>query len=669
MFVTFQKQPEVSLFDQAVAEHKAGRLPQAEAGYRKILAENPNHSDAIHMLGLLAHQTRNFQAAVQLIEQSLAMNPNNASAFSNLGEVKRNLGLLQDAERLCRRAIELDPNMSAAHVNASMAIHQQGRFADALPFALRAIELAPRDSTGYTAAGLNLTDMGRGPEAIRYFEESVKINPNDPGVLSTLGMLYARVEMPQQAYDSLNRAVTLAPDNPQILLNMGAMLASIERFEQSAEWLEKCLQKSPNFLLALEHLAGVRTGQKKFEEALELGKRILEINPQALDTYATMGEALMNLGRFEETIELMNKALAIRAHPSVMQSLSNAYTRMGNGEEGLKHIEKAIALDPKNAVLHFNRSIILLLLGRLQEAWQEYEWRWQHPRMVGRNRRFNVPEWKGEQLNGKRVLVHAEQGMGDTIFFGRYCMNIAKDHGGQAVVWCQNAMVDLVKTIPGVAQVVGEAGPVPQVDYHIPIMSLPRIYNTSVETVPGEFPYIRTNPEKSAYWKKELAARTSKFKVGLVWEGGAFQPENFLRSASLAEYGPLAAVPGVAFFSLQKGPAEVQSKNPPAEMDFTDLAPHIKDFSDTAAILENLDLLISIDTSVIHVAAALNKPVLMFLAWSPGHMWMYKREDTPWYPTIKIFRQPAFKDWATPVSRVKAELERIVGEWKATRGL
>ncbi len=659
MFVTFQK-PSANLLDQAIADHKAGRLAQAESTYRQILAENPQHADAIHMLGLLAHQTRNFQVAAQLIEQSLAINPNNASAYSNLAEVKRNLGQFKEAEALCQKAMALDPNMSAAYVNASMAIHQQGRFADALQYALRAIEIAPRDATGYTAAALNLTDMGRTQDAIRYFEESVKLNPNDPGTLSTLGMLYARVEMPKQAYESLNRAVQLAPDNPQILLNMGAMLASIEKFDEAAVWLERCLQKAPDFLLALEHLAGVRTGQKKFAESIELGKRILAINPNALDTYATVAEALMNLGRFEETIELMNKALAIRNHPSCLQSLSNAYTRMGNGEEGLRIIEQAIAADPKNAVLHFNKSIILLLLGRLQEAWGEYEWRWQHPRMVGRNRRFNVPEWKGEQLNGKRVLVHAEQGMGDTIFFGRYCMKIAKDHGGKAVVWCQNAMVDLVKTIPGVVEAIGEQGPVPMVDYHIPIMSLPRIYNTSVETVPAEFPYIRTNPEKSAHWKKELASRTSKFKVGLVWEGGAFQPENFLRSASLAEYAPLGEVPGVAFFGLQKGPAEVQSKNPPAGMDFTDLAPYIKDFSDTAAILENLDLLISIDTSVIHVAGALNKPILMFLAWSPGHMWMYKREDTPWYPTVKIFRQPAFKDWATPVARVKAELERIV---------
>jgi len=178
-------------------------------------------------------------------------------------------------------------------------------------------------------------------------------------------------------------------------------------------------------------------------------------------------------------------------------------------------------------------------------------------------------------------------------------------------------------------------------------------------------PYIRTNPEKSKYWKEELARRTGKLKVGLVWEGGAFQPENYLRSASLAAYAPLGDVEGVTYFGMQKGPAEVQSKTPPPGMDFIDLAPYIKDFSDTAAIIENLDILVSIDTSVIHVAGALAKPVFMMLAFSPGHMWMLERLDTPWYPTVRIFRQPAFKDWLSPVTQIKTELEKLV---KARQG-
>ena len=367
----------------------------------------------------------------------------------------------------------------------------------------------------------------------------------------------------------------------------------------------------------------------------------------------------MGIGKFDECIAEMKKGLAIKASFAIHQTISNALVRDGKPDEGLAELEKAIAIAPENAVLHFNKAIILLLLGRMAEAWPEYEWRWQHPRMAGRSRSFNRPKWDGSPLEGKRILLHAEQGLGDTIFFGRYVTLIA-ERGGVPLFHVQPSMVELAGSIKGVAEVIREGTPLPAFDLHLPIMSAPGIFGTTEETVPVTLPYISANPEKVAHWKAELARRTSKFKVGLVWEGGPFQPENYLRSASLAAYAPLGAVPGVAFFSLQKGSAEEQSKNPPPGMDFTDLGPFIKDFSDTAAILDNLDLLISIDTSVIHVAGGLGKPVLMMLAYAPGHMWMFHRSDTPWYPTFKIFRQPAFQDWATPVAQVKAELEKLM---------
>jgi tetratricopeptide (TPR) repeat protein len=653
MLYTFAKAND---FDKAVEAHRQGRFAEAEAIYQQVLAQNPNHADAIHMQGLLHHQKGDRAKASQLIERSIALLPTNPTAYSNLAEVKRCLGLPQDAEKLCRQAIAMNPNMSAAYVNLALALHQMGRASEGLPHALRAIELGPREAGGYSAAALCLAEMQRIPEAIRYFEETLKLLPNDAMIMSSLALCYVRVEMHQKAIETMKRAVDLAPDNMNILMSMGIMMAQLEKFHDSAQWFEKVLQIKPDFMPAIEHLAGVRTGQKRFEDAIVLCRRIMQANPNALDVAANMGEAMMNLGQFDETIVEMKRVLAIKKLPSILQSLSNAYARTARPDEALQHINEAVALDPQNAVLHFNKSIILMLMGRYRDAWPEYEWRWQHPRMVGRTRRFSVPQWDGRPLNGARILLHAEQGMGDTIFFGRYAKLIAEERGGKPVLWVQTSIVEVAKTIPGVEQVVGESGPIPQVDYHIPIMSLPRIFNTAIETIPTPIPYIKSEPVRAAYWKEELARRTKKFKVGLVWEGGAFQPENFLRSASLPAYAPLADVPGVTFFGLQKGPAEIQSKTPPEGMDFHDLAPHIKDFADTTAILDNLDLLVSIDTSVLHFAAALGKPVWMFLAYSPGHMWMYHREDTPWYPNIKIYRQPAFKDWATPVGRVKKDL-------------
>jgi tetratricopeptide (TPR) repeat protein len=656
MLVTFAK-PDP--FNPIVELHRAGRMAEAEAQYRQFLAANPQHADVHHMLGLLLHQTGRSQEGLVLIQRAIAILPTNPLAYSNLAEILRQLGRPEEAERICRQALALQPNLGAAHVNLAMAIFQQRRFKEALPHALRAIELGPREHNGYSVAGICLAEMQQVPDAIRYFEEAIKLNSTDTAVLATLANLYARQELNDKAVATMRRAVDLAPNDAQTLLNMGSLMAQLEKFDASAEWLEKSLALKPDFLPALASLASVRAGQKRFEESIALSRRITAIAPDELDVLATMAESLMNLGQFDEAIAEMQRCLAIKPRAGMHQSLSNAYTRTGRPELGLIEINQAIALDPNNAVLHFNKSIILLLLGRMQEAWPEYEWRWQHPRMVGRNRAFGVPQWDGRPLNGARILLHAEQGLGDTIFFGRYATLIARERGGKPILWVPNAIVEVARTIEGVVDVVGEAGPVPPFDTHLPIMSLPRVFNTSLETVPNKVPYIRTDPVRSARWKKELAERTGKFKVGLVWYGGDFQPENFLRSNSLAAYAPLADVPNVAFFSLQKGHAEIQSKNPPPGMDFTDLAPFIKDFSDTSAILENLDLLISIDTSVIHFAAALAKPVWMLLAYAPGHMWMFHREDTPWYPTVRIFRQPAFKDWATPVGRVKLELDKL----------
>jgi tetratricopeptide (TPR) repeat protein len=657
MLVTFSNPDPLP---QIVELHRAGRLPEAEARYRQLLAQNPRHADAMHMLGLLLHQTGRSVEGKGLIQQAIAILPTNPLAYSNLAEISRQQGRPDEAERLCRQALAMQPNLGPAHVNLAMALTQQGRHQEALPVALRAIEIAPREHNGYVVAAMCLAEMQRVHDAVRYFEEANKLHPNDVTVLSSLAGLYVRLELNDKAIATMQQAVNVAPEDPQMLLNMGSLLAQLEKFDRSAEWLEKCLARKPDFLPALANLAGVRTGQKRFEDSIALCHRILELAPHEIDIVGTMTEAMMNLGQFEEAIAENHKALAIQPRAALLQSLSNAYTRTGRPEQGLADIDKAIALEPKNPILHFNKSIILLLMGRMREAWPEYEWRWQHPRMVGRNRSFHAPQWDGRPLNGARILLHAEQGMGDTLFFGRYAELVARERGGKPILWVQNSIVEVARTIEGVFDVIGEQGPVPPFDTHLPIMSLPRVFNTSLETVPNKVPYVRTNPERSAYWKQELAKYTGKFKVGLVWYGGDFQPENFLRSNSLAAYAPLAEVPNVTFFGLQKGPAEVQAKNPPPGMDFVNLGPYLKDFVETSAILENLDLLISIDTSVIHFAGALAKPVWMLLAYSPGHMWMLDRLDTPWYPTIRIFRQPAFKDWATPVAQVKVELDKLV---------
>ena len=542
-------------------------------------------------------------------------------------------------------------------------LHQIGRPLEALPYAQRGVELSPQDFNAQRSFGIILLDSGRPMEATHFLKDATRLNPNDALALSYLGVCYERLERMDLALTAHRKAASISPDHVRILINYGMSLGRQGQFIDAEAVFRQVLQTVPNLGEALECLAGVQLSLKHHEESVATCKKAIELNPKSTIAYATLGEALMNLGRFDETIESMKEITSIQPSAAVYQSWSNALVRSGHPEEGLAMIEKSLAMEPQNPTFHFNRSIILIMLGRLVEAWPEYEWRWKQPRVAGRTYKYSSPMWDGATLNDKRVLLYAEQGLGDTVFFGRYAKRVA-ERGGQVLLRVQPQLKELLQSIPGVSWVIGNNEPVPEHDVHIPLMSLPRIFETSLETIPVEVPYIKTDPTRSAYWREQFSRRGDRMNVGLVWEGGAFQPENFLRSASLAAYTPLGVVEGVSFYGLQKGPAEVQAKSPPAGMDFTDLGPSIKDFSDTAAIVENLDLLISIDTSVVHIAGALAKPVWMLMAFTPGHMWMYKREDTPWYPTFRIYRQPAFKDWDSVVERIKKDLAEEVARRK-----
>jgi hypothetical protein len=308
---------------------------------------------------------------------------------------------------------------------------------------------------------------------------------------------------------------------------------------------------------------------------------------------------------------------------------------------------------------HFSKALILMFAGRYDEAWPCYEWRWQHPRMDRWRHKTDKPQWDGSPLNGKRILLYGEQGLGDTLQASRYATLVAQ-RGGHVILEVQDGLRQLAQSIEGVKEVIIRGEKVPPFDTHCAVMSLPGIFKTSLQTIPSKVPYITADPAKVAKWREILGDAGGKLKVGIAWEGGAFLRENFLRSASLAEFAPLAAVPNVRFYSLQKGPAARQILKPPAGMDIVDLDSQIVDFADTAAIISNLDLLIAVDTAVVHVAGAMARPVWNLVARNlSGHMWMTNRPDTPWYPTMRLFRQSKLGDWPTVMKKVAEELQML----------
>ena len=655
--VLIQQQDEIEL-QQAVRLHQQGNFAHAEPIYRRILARSPNNPEALHMLGLLAYQVGHPAPAVDLIEQSLTIAPQNGVACSNLAEIRRSLGQMDAAVALCRRAITINPNLAGAHANLAAICRQMGRLPEALAAAQQVMRLSPNMASGYSSAGAALIDLLRPQEALPLLQRAVQLDPNNAAIWSNLGLCYTRFSDFDNAIPAHRRAVALEPKNETILMNLAVALAEGGGFAEAVIHFSKLAAAHPNSPEIVQNLAAAHCDLHNHGEALKYAQRAIELDPQRIETLITFANIHTALGQFDDSLRCLDRALAIRPTGKIYQAIATAYVGSGRLEQALDAIARALELDPADPISIFDRAIILIYLGRLEEAWPFYETRFDHPRLKPFIQQFDKPRWNGEAIPGKRLLVQCEQGLGDTVYFSRYATLLARQ-GIRPILRVQPALMEVIQTIPGVTEVVAEKAPPPEFDFHIPLMSLPGAFKTSLTTVPNHVPYISSDAQKKSHWQAEFARHRGKLNIGIAWEGGAFQPENRLRSASLAAFAPLADLP-VTFFSLQKGEAASQAKTPPAGMDFHDLAPHIHDFADTTAIIDALDLVISIDTCIVHVAGALAKPVWTLLAHYRGHMWMTQRSDSPWYPTMRLFRQPKFEDWAAVMVDVRRELETLL---------
>ena len=298
----------------------------------------------------------------------------------------------------------------------------------------------------------------------------------------------------------------------------------------------------------------------------------------------------------------------------------------------------------------------LLLQGRYAEGWQEYEWRWRKSDFTSPCRHTDIPLWDGSPLLGRTILLHAEQGFGDAIQFARYAPLVAQ-RGGTVVVECHPQLVQLIQTIDGIQTVVPFGAPLPPFNCQAPLLSLPRIFETTLQSIPSRCPYMAVRDEYLKKWAALISTHSASLRVGLVWAGKSYPDP--LRSCRLAELAPLALLHNVTFYSLQLGAGSEQAASPPSGMTLIDLTDQIHDFANTAALIDQLDLVIGIDTAVAHLAGALGKPVLLLLPFAPDWRWLLHRSDSPWYPTMRIFRQKQPGDWSDAILNVQAALETL----------
>jgi tetratricopeptide (TPR) repeat protein len=498
------------------------------------------------------------------------------------------------------------------------------RPAEALASFDQALAVKPAYVEAHFNRGNVLLDLNRPAEAVASFEAALEIKPDHVGALNNRGLALLGLQRPAEALASFERALAIQPDHVRALNNRGNTLQTLRRPDEALASYDRALAIRPAYAEALYNRGNVLRDLRRPDDALASFDQALSIDPRHVDAHNNRGIVLRDLDR---------------------------------PHEALASYDRALSLDPGYAEAHSNRSCLALLLGDFERGWEEFEWRWRVPDFAPWRRDFAQPLWRGDApLQGRTILLHAEQGFGDAIQFVRYVPLVAAK-GARVVLEVPPPLKALLSELAGAALVVGRGEELPAFDCHSPLLSLPLAFKTRLETIPATVPYLSAAQDRVLNWKSRLP-QTGLRRVGIAWAGNSNFKGDQTRSIGLARLAPLLAVAGAQLVSLQKdlrdGDRDILRSNP----QIIHLGDAINDFADTAAVMAELDLVISSDTSVAHLAGALGKPVWVLLQYVADWRWLRERSDNPWYPTARLFRQPRIDDWESVVGQVWEQLAR-----------
>ncbi len=460
-----------------------------------------------------------------------------------------------------------------------------------------------------------------------------------------------------KAIISLKEAIELSPELPAPYYVLGSLLQQQGQLDDAIACYKKILTISPNHADTHTILGSAYQVRGDLEEAISCYKKAVASDGNSFMAYNNLGTALRLRGDLDEAIESYTKALQIKPDfTAAMNNLGTALRDQGKLDEAIIWYRQAIALNPHFADAHWNLSFALLLAGQYAEGWQEYEWIWKLNKTAYR---LPHPVWDGRNIQGQRILLYAEQGFGDVIQFVRYAPMVA-DKGAEVIIGCQRELKPLMKSVAGVRSVAAFGESVRQFDVQCPLPSLPRLFNTTLDCIPRRVPYMHADVCTVESWRHRLSLDNAKLNVGLAWAGSPGHLNDRNRSCPLRLFLPLAGIDGIRLVSLQKEIYEKWTADTLADFGLIDHTRDIDDFSDTAAIIMNLDLVITVDTAVAHLAGALGKTVWTLLPFAPDWRWMLDRDDSPWYPTMRLFRQHSPGNWESVISKVDAELKNFM---------
>lgn len=506
--------------------------------------------------------------------------------------------------------------------------------------------------------GEDLICQGKDVAAVEALQFAARLAPSRPDVQLSLAQCFSRQQRYEEAAAAFRRLVELDPSDLQAQIGLGSVLHKAGQLPAAIQAYSDILRSNPKCAEALTNLGLACQDLGDFSLAAELHREAIAAAPKMADAHHNLGTLYSKQGKGEEALACYLHALDLR--PGDAETLFNIgylFEQRGDLAAAEEYFHSALARAPESGTLRFYLSVLHLLQGRFSTAWEEYEARWDSRELRQEKRNFPVPLWNGEPLAGETILLHAEQGLGDTIQFVRYAPMVAAC-GGRVVLEVQPSLGRLISGLDGVAEVISRGDPLPAFDWHCPLMSLPRAFHTELESIPGRTPYLGAKGADRSAWAQKLSGNS--MRIGLAWAGNPKHPRESMRSIPLAALAPLSLIEGTSWYSLQKGPSAMQVGSLPPGHRIVDLDAEQRDFADTAAIVANLDLVISIDTSVAHLAGALGAPVWVLLHHFPDWRWLTNRDDSPWYPSARLFRKSAAEDWNAVVDRVRREIELAV---------
>ena len=682
------------------ALQQQGRLAEAAAAFRELLNEQPHNAQALHLLGITVGQMGRPQEALALIARAIEVEPSNPVMHTNLAKALAESGRHAEALKSFDRALALQPDLAAAHRGRGLALVRLGEKQAALASLGYAAQLAPYDAQVHNDLGVALELAGRKEEALKQFERAVALDPQhlqahhnrgaietslgrhsealasleralalqprNAALLANRGSVLRALGRPMDALASYDRALASTPGNPAVHYNRGVVLLSLKRHEDALGSFDRALALAADNFAAHFHRGVALALLERHAESLASFDRALSLNAQSAEALNNRGTQLEHLGRSAEALEAFSWAIASKPdYAAAHINLANILKGLGRFQEARESFDRALALEGDHATALWGKSLLELTLGEFEAGWPLYESRLRLEDLRPYHRSFAVPRWSGaEPLTGRTLLIHAEQGLGDTLQFARY-IPLLEARGAHVVFEVPGELGKLMRSLPMRGTLLTRGEPLPEFDYYCPLLSLPLAFRTQRESIPGGVPYVAADRAAVDAWRERLCSLPG-LKIGLNWQGhvGAEkQPWVRGRSFALACAAPLARVPGVSLVSLQKGEAARQR----SQVEFGGALAELSDPLDTsadalvetAALMGALDLVITSDTSVAHLAGALGVPVWVVLQRVPDWRWLLEGSGCAWYPTMRLFRQRVAGDWSEVFARVADDLAAV----------